>query len=402
MCSDPRTNQDGNVFACKKCNECVGTAISGWVSRAMAEKATSEHTYVLALTYANDTQDRRDGAAVFRYSDIQKFFKNLRRQASYRLEREISVRYIVCGELGSLYGRVHWHVIVYADFDMLRFGNWLSFVTKKTVTKNEEMITTDPNKAKRLLWDFWSHGLMTVQIPDEDGMRYALKYAFKDQFGDQKSKGTMREAKSDHFAASFFRMSKSPPIGADWLLSTIAKLRDMNAVLPSLKLKVPGCRGYYVPSGWMLKTVIAGFRQTNMDIRDIHGKDAPQWSSLLSATFNSPSIWLGLMDGTQTQNAEDEENFAARLKVSSSEYGERSDNQNIRRRCGHIVPCTSCRDTLSDDDYASLVASVRAGAKKFGSVSAFEKNHRTTRTCNSCCILKNYPRHKRAFSRTAR
>ena len=114
---------------------------------------------------------------------------------------------------------------------MLNVGDWRSFVSKKPVTTHEEKITTDPNKAKRLLWSCWRHGLLSVQIPDQGGMAYALKYALKDQFAAVKSAGTMREAKADNWGSGFFRMSKFPPIGSEWLAKKLERLLHLGAVL---------------------------------------------------------------------------------------------------------------------------------------------------------------------------
>ena len=83
-----------------------------------------------------------------------------------------------------------------------------SFVSKKPITRKEDKITTDPNHVKRLTWSHWPWGLISVQVPDQGGMMYALKYALKDQFNVEKSRGTMREHKAEAWGSGFFRMSK--------------------------------------------------------------------------------------------------------------------------------------------------------------------------------------------------
>ena len=111
MCSSPIT-ANGVTFSCNRCNDCINTKITAWVSRAMAEKATAKNSYLLALTYENSTEENRDGSRVFRYSDIQNFIKSVKNAArAFEAERlgislrELkyapSVRYIVCGELGA-------------------------------------------------------------------------------------------------------------------------------------------------------------------------------------------------------------------------------------------------------------------------------------------------------------
>ena len=97
--------------------------------------------------------------------------------------------------------------------------------------------------------DVWPHGHILLQTPNAKGIRYALKYALKQQFGVAKSEGTNRLPKSENWAASFFRMSKKPPIGLPYLTKICDDAERGSYVYPSIKLRVPTIDGYWQPSG---------------------------------------------------------------------------------------------------------------------------------------------------------
>lgn len=407
MCSSP-IKKDGVTFACNRCNDCVNTKITAWVSRAMAEKNTSENSYLLALTYGNASQESRDGSRVFRYSDIQKFIKSIkdayRASEAKRLGVPISevpsrasVRYIVCGELGSKFGRVHWHVVLYTQIDMLALGDWFSFVSKKPITKKEEKITTDPNKAKRVLWSCWPQGLLTVQIPDQGGMAYALKYALKDQFVAVKSQGTMREAKADNFGSGFFRMSKKPPIGANWLFQKLERLDQLGAVLPSIKLRIPDCSGYYYPSGYMRDALLDGLRYINERVIEKTGTNAPQWRSLLASVVNQPLIWERLQ--SEQKEESDLVEFARELQTKQREFAFKQWATSVRSRCGNLSPCVACTNGLSDARVNELERYIRYAVKAHGSYRLAQKHHKRSRVCNPFCGLVAVAGRERAFNK---
>lgn len=393
MCANP-TTANGVTFACTRCNDCIAARINGWVARAMAEKAESKFCYLLALTYGSDTQEKTDGAAVFRYKDIKDLLKRIRRQAEYRFGKSATLRYIVAGELGSMKKRVHWHVVFFSSFDLLSIGDWSSFVSKKPIANKEQKITTNPNDAKRLLWSAWPLGLIVVQEPDEGGMMYALKYALKDQFSMVKSEGTMREAKSEAYASGFFRMSKYPPIGSGFVAAKLQRLADLGAVLPSLKIKVPNYRGYLYPAGYLLKQVVAGFKAINAAAIEQRGQNVPQWPSLIGSVQKQPKIWMELQDDQEEEQPDD---FERHIKSKSREYADAQFLRAIRARCGGLQPCAACLNGFSDvrfDEAKSYAIGSAAGL----SVKAADRKHRRSRICNPYCQNLEAVVNKRAFS----
>lgn len=403
MCSNPTTKND-LTFACTRCNDCIAARINGWVARAMAEKAVSQSSYSITLTYGSDTQEKSDGAAVFRYKDIKDLMKRLRRQAEYRHGKAATLRYIVAGELGSIKKRVHWHLLIFCSFDLLSLGDWSSFVSKKPITEKKDKITTNPTHAKRVNWSHWPWGLIVIQEPDQGAMMYALKYALKDQFNVEKSRGTMREHKAEGWGAGFFRMSKKLPIGSAFISAKLARLRELGAVLPSLKFKIPDYKGYLFPAGFLLKQVVEGFKIINRESLDLHGRNVPQWSSLLRSVEFQPKIWMDLQD--VTPEIEDEQQWADRKRVNAREAVQANSRANIRAKCGGILPCGGCARGLegTPSGLASLeyfeqavtqAAQDNPGLARLGAIKVAEK--RTRRICNPFCQLRDHAAVERAF-----
>ncbi|AXH76137.1 MAG: replication initiator protein [Microviridae sp.] len=178
MCVTPRflTLESGMTVevACRNCWQCCENKINDWVGRCIAEEQDAVHTTVYTLTYGGDDKvtgvPTELGASILIYSDVQKWLKRLR-FAGYPL------RFLLCGENGSLKGRVHWHVICF----------WQDKVPDY---KNGIRNFNDP---------FWHHGFTMAEDlyePKEKAIRYVCKYL-------QKSEGN----------SSFLRMSKKPPLG---------------------------------------------------------------------------------------------------------------------------------------------------------------------------------------------
>lgn len=342
MCTRPITT-DGNVFACRTCNECVAARRRAWVARAMAEKSGHEHTLCLALTYSDDTEESREAAKMFAYVDVRLFLARLRRAARYEAQKAHwnitpSVRFICAGEQGERNGRCHWHMILYSNFDITRLGEFR--LRGKVVTDRADMMTVGKRK-RRLNWSLWPSGFMTLQEPDEGGMNYVLSYCLKDQFTEEKSRDTMREARAENFATGLFRMSKRPAIGEDWLMRKMEHLDAEGAVLPSLNLVIPGYSGYWHPTGSFREKLLWCLVALNKRALWSTGAPAPQWASLLASCAENRSD-MEILLGPQQEDPEDAESDEARFGRSSRETEGFQRRGEIRRRCGAQLACDWC------------------------------------------------------------
>lgn len=167
MCLSPSRLKDGSRVACRYCDLCRSNRLNDLIGRCIAEQCAASKTFSVTLTYAGNTAQ----SAVFRYADIQLMLKRLRKDG-------YSVRYICAGEYGEQKGRVHWHIILF-------------FYGRSPSVKLE----------RRVDWSYWPHGFSYFQNPDYKGIRYAIKYALKQDLG-----------------IKTVTMSKKPPLGYDFFM----------------------------------------------------------------------------------------------------------------------------------------------------------------------------------------
>ena len=88
-------------------------------------------------------------AAVLTYSDVQKYFKRLRKTVG-------KFKYLVAGEYGEEKGRAHWHAILFTD-------------------KPIEHIEFDKN----IMEKHWGHGWSYYRRFRAEHGYYCCKYVFK-------------------------------------------------------------------------------------------------------------------------------------------------------------------------------------------------------------------------------
>lgn len=174
MCLDPIIMRDGTEVACRKCDRCRRNRINDWVGRCIAESRYATDTHSVTLTYGRDDQDNPDHlhAALLIYSDMQNFFKRLRK-AGYRF------KYLVAGEYGGERRRAHWHLIIF----------WLGAVPHVEMRQNFH-------------FEFWEHGHTFWEPMTDRSVWYVCKYIQKEQADDE--------------AESMLRMSKKPPLGHEY------------------------------------------------------------------------------------------------------------------------------------------------------------------------------------------
>lgn len=348
MCSDPQevlNKETGelNTVSCRVCDQCIAVRRHGWVARAMAEKSMWNHTLCLALTYNDDTQENRDGAAMFAYADVRAFLNRVRSACRDEAKRQRAnsmpqIKFLVAGEQGSRHGRCHWHLIIYSDMDLRRLGE----VRGKfgPITNPEKMMTQGKRKL-RLHWSLWAtdnhpKGFVTFQYPDQGGMNYVLSYCLKDQFTEEKSAGTARYSKSENFATGLFRMSKRPAIGESWIIQKMERLLALNSVLPSLQITIPGFRGFWFPTGTARKRLLWHIKAVANLITWRTGQVPPQWAGLLSQLQDNPSDMEILLGKETEENPE----TRIRYKEIDRQFRLRDAIEAFKRE--YIVICQTC------------------------------------------------------------
>lgn len=361
MCDRPITHE-GKTFACRSCDACIATRRAQWEARAMMEKELHPFTLCLGMTYDESSQANRDARQMFQYADFKAFMDRLRAAARYErrrlpLAQRVKlpvpyVRFILAGEQGDRRGACHWHAILYSNIDLTALGVVKRLVNGKRAveTVRENMMTVGKRK-RRLNWSMWPHGFVTFQEPDFGGMHYVLSYCIKDQFTAQRSKDTMREAKSENFATGLFRMSKFPPIGEPWLWQKWVQHEERGTCPTSLDFRIPGMECYYQPSGAFREKVLYSLVALKQRIVWATGGNPPQWPSLLASCAANQSD-MEILNGPQKE-ADPETPEAGFAKKQRAHAGEHQRREHARQ-CGNALPCEACLSALSDETLGSL------------------------------------------------
>ncbi len=210
MCNEKNKLADGSLVACRKCGQCRSNRIDEWVGRCIAESKTSVASTAIDLTYGRDEDGNESHAraAILTYSDVQKYFKQLRK-------RGYPVRYLVTGEHGSEKGRAHWHGIVFWQ-NTLPISTWDHGGNSWHRSLRDVPVEVPIEWATRFNEPCWKHGF-SWWVPIKNGyekgsIAYACKYINKDV--------------DDPHAQSKLAMSKLPPIGAEYFVQRAQKFVD--------------------------------------------------------------------------------------------------------------------------------------------------------------------------------
>jgi len=95
---------------CGKCPACFARRVSQWSFRLMEEEKVSTSAHFITLTYNTETVSITDnGFMTLNKEHIQKFFKRLRKLHN----KDIRIKYYLCGEYGGITKRPHYHAIIY-------------------------------------------------------------------------------------------------------------------------------------------------------------------------------------------------------------------------------------------------------------------------------------------------
>lgn len=181
MCFSPFIKKDtGDTFPCGKCPPCIARRVSAWSFRLMQQERVSESSQFLTLTYATKhVPITRGGYLNLEKSDIQKFFKRLRKAHGQKTQ---GIKYYCAGEYGSRTKRPHYHVILF-------------------------------NARRDLIQPAWDKG--DIHYGDVTGasIGYSLKYISKP--------GVVGKKKGDDRQREFSLMSKG--LGSNYLTKAMVK-----------------------------------------------------------------------------------------------------------------------------------------------------------------------------------
>lgn len=352
MCTNPQTFA-GYEVSCRECDQCVATYKNTWVSRCVAEKQTMPHAYVITLTYADIDGEPPLGARVYRYKDVSDMWKRIRSAGKRKWKENIELRYVIVGEKGTKFGRCHYHGVIFSSHPIVELG-------KLTHPKGNKFAYK-----RRLNWSTWGHGFVEFQPATREGMSYALKYILKSRMTAERSKGYGREGKTEWLASSYLWCSKQPSIGANWLWEKLNDYISTGCCPPALRMRVSGGGDWYV-NGTLQKEMCLFLREANQKNNETRGRDLVGWSSLIKSVQDEIELsdtgevvrrkpWEWLINGEEEEITEyTPEQIEAKRKEFNEWYEYRrkiaepiNNARATLRNCGHIEPCESCRNTLS-------------------------------------------------------
>ena len=112
----PRPNGQGNkdriVVPCGKCVACLVNRREDWTIRLKEELKNATYAHFVTLTYSDDNLKYGRYAPTLDKTDLQKFFKRLRKNS-----RSNNLRYYAVGEYGTKTLRPHYHIILFNLYD---------------------------------------------------------------------------------------------------------------------------------------------------------------------------------------------------------------------------------------------------------------------------------------------
>lgn len=175
------------THGCGKCDGCLKKRQRDWVFRCQWEARKHPYNWIVTLTYKDEfLHFTKKGNATLCKADFQKFMKRLRKL--YPLE---SIRYLVRGEYGGMFGRPHFHVIL--------FGFCCSSV----------------EECGFRLYDQWPYGGVYVDTYSDRAVQYVTDYILKSD--------DLSVYHDEEIVLPYINVSQRPPIGANFLESKTAK-----------------------------------------------------------------------------------------------------------------------------------------------------------------------------------
>lgn len=181
-CIKPRyLHKQDMVVPCGNCAFCAATRRSDWALRLHYEGKKHLGSKFVTLTYANNMMTWEHGHPQLVKSDLQNFFKRLRKLG-------FKFRYYAVGEYGSQTFRPHYHVILFGDIP-------------------EVAIRKAWARCKRSTGSYYAIGHVHIGQVTSASVMYALGYIVNGKSWKMSNKRV----------APFCLMSRRPGLGANYL-----------------------------------------------------------------------------------------------------------------------------------------------------------------------------------------
>jgi hypothetical protein len=202
-------NQEGNKLleqVTLPCGQCLGCRLDRsrmWAVRCVKEADLHEENCFITLTY--DDKNLPEGRTLIK-KDFQDFMKRLRKKISPR-----KVRYYMCGEYGSKFGRPHYHAILFG----YNFPDLVP-VERSNPYQSEQLYSSS------ILERTWQKGFVSVGAVTLESAAYVARYIMKKITGEMEDEhywyfdrdtGEIYDRTPEYQACS-----RRPGIAHDWFL----------------------------------------------------------------------------------------------------------------------------------------------------------------------------------------
>lgn len=204
FCRETGEYPDDYIVPCGKCVNCRRNQKLIWSRRLQMESACypSDQQIFLTLTY-DDLHVPLD----HRYSDFQNFIRKFRRSLSD--DGFGRIRYFMCAEKGDLYGRCHFHAIIFG------YDPWI--MDSDSIDIAHFNADNQPLFSTKRINNAWS---------DDDGMIGFAEFSpVSDATLSYVAGYVTKKLGSDGNLASFCRMSLKPGIGYNFIRDHIDSIR---------------------------------------------------------------------------------------------------------------------------------------------------------------------------------
>lgn len=188
------------------CSQCIGCRLERsrqWAARCMHEASLHDDNCFVTLTYDPEFVPS-DGS--LKLDHFQKFMKRLR----FKFQ-DVRIRFFHCGEYGELYGRPHYHVLLFG-FDFSDKVYWKSVNDQKYFVSSVLGTYIDGKGViKSTEEGLWPYGISTIGAVTFESAAYVARYITKKITGAHAQEFYYEGRKPEYVT-----MSRKPGIGKKW------------------------------------------------------------------------------------------------------------------------------------------------------------------------------------------
>lgn len=187
---------------CGKCTGCLLARSQQWAVRCSQEASMYAENCFVTLTFNQESLERMCPDGSLMKWHMREFFHKLRRRFKGR-----KIRYFYCGEYGPLFGRPHYHILLFN----LDFPDKYLWRVRRGI----------PNYRSPILEEIWPYGNSEIGAVNYETSAYVARYCLKKaNFKDSEERYQRIRPQTGEIVTvlpEFSQPSLKPGIGKPWL-----------------------------------------------------------------------------------------------------------------------------------------------------------------------------------------